>query len=724
MYTLQIAKPQGKGNSMVSCTRSTKDRSLGQILLSALLSLVLLCSLAPIAQAAEYDDLFDDPGFAQAFYDDNGETKYDGNPWTYADLASMTDLSLYSTPIGSFSDLQHFPSLISLSIADCSIDTIGADFFAHNPNLIYLGLNNDNISSLHVNAFADLPNLQNLSLERNRLMDVPAGLFDNNPKLRGVYLYGNSLTSLPDNLFSVPFADFMSQPGYNTFYMSSTQNWIQTSQEDARKWFDASGTVVDEAQWTSLIDSSTGLNNHRLYLSLSSDNYDPKDKPVAMETDFAVSGGDFMPVAIGDATSYDSLDPEEREIALSLARMLWNYDTDMVFSSTASMLFDDLAGYVGPGLDLYDAFGRTDVPLQYVNNLEEIFTVAGWALTTDLSGPGSAVMTPAEWQVYEPLIRQSLDELSLDAVLAMTPSQLLDYVIKTVLTYTDPQIPVTSEMIAQVRAGILADLNDVLQYDFGLPPASSVEEALDAILGQVVPAPGYQIDFSASVDSNAARALSLFVPVDGKAVTGETTKAWLINAINLITGMSFTPSTDFLTVITALSALQGDLTQYPFMYLWNIGLTSDAHTVSATPKFDEVDFLGARMLSRTPGGSDTALEYTSASGTHSVTHQPQNMHDVVAFDFRYTGDLTKHFNPATIANTDEEELRSMTHYVFTDMSTPTPTPTPTPIPTPTPSNQLAKAGDATAAAALMFGSLAIAAVGIAAFGLRRRKQDS
>ena len=393
------------------------------------------------------------------------------------------------------------------------------------------------------------------------------------------------------------------------------------------------------------------------------------------------------------------------------------------------------------------------MPVQYIADMDDLLAVAGWMVTTDLDGFGYPLMTEQEWAGYKPLIVQSLQELSLDRVLAMNPDQLIDYLITTVLAYVDPMTPVTEAMLHVARANMLDVLNDNLVNTFGQPAAASFDDAINAMLAQMLPAP-YSIDFSASVDANLVKALELFAPVNGQTIAADSTKQWLINALNAVAGTRFTTSTDFLTILSTLGTISGAHAQYPFMYIWNIGETTAAHTVSATPKFENVEFQGARLLSQTPGG-DTALAYVSDSGTHSVTHQPQNLHHIVALDFRYTGDLAKHFDADTIANTDEGELRNMTHYVFTRMTTPEapgpnpepepepdptpgpdpepepdPTPVPDPDPTPVPdpanpdnkSGKLANTSDSLLSGACALAAAAFVATGAIALNTRRRKR--
>ncbi len=719
------------GDSMNASARPERARSAKQALLSILISIALACSFAPSAFAADYDDLFNDPGFAQAFYSEYGETN-GGVPWTEADLEAMTRLYFSYQSIGSLDDLRLFPNITELTIAYTPMTSIEADTFQNNPSLEGIGFYGNNIATIDENAFADLPNLASVDIEGNRLTEIPANLFANNPKVRFVYLYGNSLTSLPTDLFAVPFADFMATPGYDYISVDVSDTWIQTTREEARLWFDSSGTLISPSDWTTLIEN--GIGSHSLSLSLSSTSEESKDKPVAMETDLAVSGGEFSPVHIGDISDYDELNADEREIALSIATMLWNYDTDKLFASTAYDLFGSMAATIGPNINLYDALGRTDVPVQYITNMDDLLAVAGWMATTDLDNSGYPLMTEQEWAGYKPLIVQSLQELSLDRVLAMNPDQLIDYLITTVLAYNDPATPVTEEMLQAIRATLL----DVLNYDivdiFGQPAAASLGEAINVLLAQTLPAP-YAIDFSASVDANLVKALELFAPVNGQTIAADSTKQWLINALNAVAGTSFTTSTDFLTILSTLGTISGAHAQYPFMYIWNIGETTAAHTVSATPKFENVEFQGARLLSQTPGGADTALAYVSDSGTHSVTHQPQNLHHIVALDFRYTGDLAKHFDADTIANTDEDELRNMTHYVFTRMTTPEapgpdPEPDPDPDPTPVPdpaspdskSGKLANTSDSLLPGACALAAAALVAAGAIALSARRREQ--
>lgn len=717
------------GDSMNASARPERACSAKQALLSILISIALACSFAPSAFAADYDDLFDDPGFARAFYDEYGETN-GGAPWTEADLEAMTHLYFSYQSIGSLDDLRLFPNITELTIAYTPMTSIEADTFQNNPSLEGIGFYGNNIATIDENAFADLPNLASVDIEGNRLTEIPANLFANNPKVRFVYLYGNSLTSLPTDLFAVPFADFMATPGYDYISVDVSDTWIQTTREEARLWFDSSGTVISPSDWTTLIEN--GIGSHSLSLSLSSTSEESKDKPVAMETDLAVSGGEFSPVHIGDISDYDELNADEREIALSIATMLWNYDTDKLFASTAYDLFGSMAATIGPNINLYDALGRTDVPVQYITNMDDLLAVAGWMATTDLDNSGYPLMTEQEWAGYKPLIVQSLQELSLDRVLSMNPDQLIDYLLTTVLAYNDPATPVTDEMLQATRVGLLDALNDDIENMFGQPAAASLGEAINVLLAQTLPAP-YAIDFSASVDANLVKALELFAPVNGQTITADSTKQWLINALNAVAGTSFTTSTDFLTILSTLGTISGAHAQYPFMYIWNIGETTAAHTVSATPKFENVEFQGARLLSQTPGGADTALAYVSDSGTHSVTHQPQNLHHIVALDFRYTGDLAKHFDADTIANTDEDELRNMTHYVFTHMTTPEapgPDPDPDPDPTPVPdpaspdskSGKLANTSDSLLPGACALAAAALVAVGTIALSARRREQ--
>lgn len=719
------------GDFMDTPSRAAHSCSPKQILLSVLISIALACSFAPSAFAADYDDLFNNPGFAQAFYSEYGETN-GGVPWTEADLEAMTRLYFSYQSIGSLDDLRLFPNITELTIAYTPIASIEADTLQNNPVLERVNLYSNNITTIDGNAFANLPNLESVDIEGNRLTEIPANLFANNPKVRAVYLLGNSLTSLPADLFAVPFANFMATPGRDLIHINASDTWIQTTREEARLWFDSSETFISPSDWTTLV--SSGLDNHFLSLYLSSTSQDSKDKPVAMETDLAVSGGEFSPVHIGDISDYDELNADERELALSIATMLWNYDTDKFFASTAYDLFGSMAATIGPSINLYDAFGRTDVPVQYIANMDDLLAVAGWMATTDLDGTGYPLMTEQEWAVYKPLIVQSLQELSLGRVLAMSPDQLIDHLITAVLAYVDPMTPVTEAMLHVARANMLDVLNDNLVNTFGQPAAASFDDAINAMLAQMLPAP-YSIDFSASVDANLVKALELFAPVNGQTITADSTKQWLINALNAVAGTNFTTSTDFLTILSTLGTMSGAHAQYPFMYIWNIGETTAAHTVSATPNFENVEFQGSRLLSQTPGGADTALAYVSDSGTHSVTHQPQNLHHIVALDFRYTGDLAKHFDADTIANTDEDELRNMTHYVFTRMTTPEapgpdPEPEPDPDPTPVPdpaspdskSGKLANTSDSLLPGACALAAAALVAVGTIALSARRREQ--
>ena len=152
------------GDPMNASARPERAHSAKQALLSILISIALACSFAPSAFAADYDDLFNDPGFAQAFYSEYGETN-GGVPWTEADLEAMTRLYFSYQSIGSLDDLRLFPNITELTIAYTPMTSIEADTFQNNPSLEGIGFYGNNIATIDENAFAaalythDLPDV-------------------------------------------------------------------------------------------------------------------------------------------------------------------------------------------------------------------------------------------------------------------------------------------------------------------------------------------------------------------------------------------------------------------------------------------------------------------------------------------------------------------------------------------------------------------------------------
>ena len=552
---------------------------------------------------------------------------------------------LVTLPAGVFSQLSN---LYVLDITYNQIEKIHPDAFKGAGNLMEITLDYNELSELESGVFDDLVNLQYISVRYNRistlpadlfknnsalqtvdfainrLVTLPAGIFDSTPKLRYINLYQNSIMYLPDDIFKVSFNDWKDEI-YDYYSLQMEQVFVD---EASVAWFDST---------LSNSDFQTIMNTMGISILVSEKWH---IGPVPMETKFSVDSGKLSPIHFGNYNDADQTTMEEKAAISYLTMVFYKYSVGSISQEAIEQELLALFHLLIPSTN-----GMT---------LQNI--LLGLRSGTIHADPSNQLATHFLGVVSEMLIDYDAGKID-----AMTVEEVIDYMLRAFVATQVPGLP-----ISHVPDSELENIKMYFYYKTQYIPYGV--DDFDGLVKWFMEEDVFRatFDMSRNYASLLNHLVNNQVSVNGKPISGNNINEWFIYATNAVNGTNYNLQTNLLSLASDMLGNYGVFEQYPYMFFWETGNFCQDQTITFTT-LDNVSVVSVQGVTIGEYNGIPLAVNDLGNNEHAITITGGIAFDILKIELRYTGDLKRHYDDATIANFAEAELRDLSFYIYTDM---------------------------------------------------------